>query len=132
MGLLFAYGYCGASECFYCPSHHGNHPFERYADQWTRKQSTGVIYTNYHYAGHRDWRSDRLRNLLDNDLVLATDGLRTTRDFNHNTGMNVLKGDISVRWRDDVNQLYQALPHNEVDPPGPQYLGLWDVVGNND
>jgi hypothetical protein len=128
--LLFSENYCTAADCFYCPSHSGNHPQERYADQWLRRQPSGMIFTNFHYAGHRDWTKNRLRNMLDgNNLVLATDGLRTARDFNHKSGMNVLRADCSVRWRNDVEQLYQSLPRDDFDPPSDDYTNLWDVVG---
>jgi len=130
IGLLFAGNYCTSAACFYCPSHQGNHPLERYSDQWLRRNSIGAIYTNYHYAGHRDWRQNRLRTLLDGHaLVLATDGLRTAKDFNHRSGMNVLRGDCSVRWRDDVDQLYRHLPQNDATPPLPEYSGIWEVIG---
>jgi hypothetical protein len=130
LGLLYSENYCTSNECFYCPSHQGNHPRERYASHWLSRNSTGPIFTNYHYGGHRDWTNDRLRTMNDgHSLVVATDGLRTAKDFNHMTGMNVLRGDCSVRWRDDVNQLYAVLPRDDYDQPTQDYSTIWQVVG---
>jgi prepilin-type N-terminal cleavage/methylation domain-containing protein len=129
LGLLYSENYCTASDCFYCPSHQGNHPPERYAASWRSRNSNGAIFTNFHYAGHRDWEKDRPRTLNDgHEMVLATDGLRTARDFNHLSGMNVLRGDCSVRWREDVDQLYEVLPRDDNDPPSADYSSIWDVV----
>lgn len=94
--------------------------------------SNGVIFTNFHYAGHRDWNNDRPRLLTEgHELVLTTDGLRTAKDFNHKSGMNVLRGDCSVRWRDDTDQLYNRLPRDDSEPPSPDYPSIWEVVATN-
>jgi hypothetical protein len=129
-GILFGSQYCDAPECFYCPSHHGDHPYERYAELWQDPQPDRVIHTNYHYGGDVDWHGNgRRRSLLaGHSLVLATDGLRTKSDFNHVTGMNVLRGDNSVRWRDDIHDIYNQLPHTEYEVTPPNYVGLWQVV----
>lgn len=131
LGILFSQHYCDAAECFYCPSHHGKHPYEKYANLWNGPNSVAPIYTNYHYAGHMEWKSDnpRRRSLVDGDtLVLLTDGLRTANDFNHVLGMNSLRGDGSVRWRDDTESIYAILPKNDKDQPTAEYLSLWDLV----
>ena len=133
IGRLYASNYCGVSECFYCPSHHGLHPIDRYAKMWTQNVTAIPIYTNYHYAGHLDWlNNNSRRSLLDGSLVLATDGLRTAADFNHQQGMNVLRADGSVRWRDDVDSIYQMLPRSEQEPTGQAYLNLWEMVAAMD
>ncbi len=130
LGLLFHGQYCGAAECFYCPSHRGQHPFERYADQWQSvTQPTMPIYTNYHYAGDIEWRDSHIRRKRDEGgarMVLVTDGLRTASDFNHVVGMNVLLGDLSVRWREDTQNIYNQLPRTESLPP--TYFNLWSAV----
>jgi prepilin-type N-terminal cleavage/methylation domain-containing protein len=132
LGLLFALHYCDTPECFYCPSHRGNHPFERYASAWRSPTPGQSIFTNYHYAGHMDWKNaSRRRTMLDGyRLVLATDGLRTASDFNHLVGMNSLRGDGSVRWRDDTENIYGVLPKSELESIGPQYMNLWDIVAD--
>lgn len=131
LGLLYAHGYCTMAECFYCPSHHGAHPYERYADQWLNPLPNDVIFTNYHYAGHVDWVTKRKRNMLDgHELVLATDGLRTAEDFNHIEGMNVLRADGSVRWRDDTQDILKQLPLSENEPVQEGFSTLWSEIEN--
>ena len=104
LGRLFGYGYCSAVDCFYCPSHNGEHALEQVRPSW-HKPTGQMIFTNYHYAGHRDWESNRRRRLTEPDLVLATDGLRSVSDFNHSGGMNLLRADGAVRWWEDGQQL---------------------------
>jgi prepilin-type processing-associated H-X9-DG protein len=128
LGLLFYEGFCPAPECFYCPSHHGNNPFERFEEMWRSEQSTTPIYTNYHYCGDRQWAGARGRRTLDEgySLVLVTDGLRSAQDFSHNNGMNMLHGDGSVRWRDNVQRILPFLPLTDVQPPTPHYDAMWN------
>ena len=131
IGLLFLHNYCGAPECYYCPSHHGDHPFERYSRNWYRPVSGDIIFTNYHYSGDVEWDASnpRRRRITDGaGLVLATDGLRTTADFNHVEGMNVLRADGSVRWRHDVKDVLEKLPALETDPPSPEYEDIWESI----
>jgi competence protein ComGC len=132
LGRLFAFGYCPSPECFYCPSHHGDHMFDRYAEQWHQPPSSPPIFTNYHYSGDVEWQDKNRRRSIDDgySLVLATDGLRTAKDFNHVNGMNVLRGDGSVRWRDDNNGIRLMLPTSEWQAPSDDYAALWDEVIN--
>lgn len=111
MGLLFQQDYCRASEVFYAPSHRGNHPLERYRPEWSAPSGTMRIYTNYHYAGHEDWETGRKRSLRDGEeLVVVSDGLRTREDLNHDNGLNMLHGDLAVRWRKDRERIVEMLP----------------------
>jgi len=129
IGLLYSGNFCPAPECFYCPSHHGNHNYERYAEQWVNPVPSWTLYTNYHYAGDVDWTDFGKRRLLDDGtLPLISDGLRTASDFNHGTGLNVLRADGSVRWADDNNGILQSLPASETDSLPPDYSQLWDKV----
>ncbi|MHC4218015.1 MAG: type II secretion system protein [Planctomycetota bacterium] len=133
LGWLKARDYCKAPEVFYCPSHTGEHPLERYERLWERP---GIlrIYTNYHYAGQRDWITQEQRRLGRGDtIMLATDGLRTLRDFNHQTGLNVLSSDNSVTWRDDVYQeVVNQLPARQGDLPDgdedDRYYKIWELL----
>lgn len=135
MGRLFELHYCDSAECFYCPSHHGQHPYERYASQWQQASPTVPVYTNYHYAGHVVWdpkeNSVRRRMTDGFDLVLATDGLRTAADFNHILGMNSLRGDGSVHWCDDTDSIFTLLPKTESEQVNPAYFGIWELVEDN-
>jgi prepilin-type N-terminal cleavage/methylation domain-containing protein len=131
LGLLYSENYCKAPGVFYCPSHTGDHPSERYLDRWDDDDlGSEPIYSNYHYAGHMEWGdTPRLRVIDDALLVIATDGLRTTRDFNHVTGMNVLSGDGSVIWRDDHQMIYSRLPHDSTDEPDlATFSDLWQDI----
>ena len=131
LGYLFKLHYCEASECFYCPSHHGEHLFERYAGMWEQAAAPcEPIYTNFHYAGQLEWnKSNRRRVLTDGyKLVLLTDGLRTASDFNHTQGMNSLRGDGSVHWCDDTEGILKVLPRTEAEQVSAQYFDLWDLV----
>lgn len=116
LGLLYSLHYLNSHEAFYCPSHSGDHPEERYLDNW--EHGTGTIYTNYHYAGHINWLTGERRRFHRGErLVLLTDGLRRRSDFNHRIGLNVLRGDGSVRWKDEPT-LFTRLPI--VEPVGAE------------
>ncbi|HWB20565.1 MAG TPA: type II secretion system protein [Phycisphaerales bacterium] len=130
IGLLYSLGYCGAPECYYCPSHHGDHRMEDHEQEWFSPEKK-TIFTNYHYAGDVDWITGARRDANDGErLVLLTDGLRTQQDYNHEVGMNMALGDGSVRWKDDLLHLRNRLPMSselgasEVD----NYRFVWNEV----
>ncbi|MEE8509106.1 MAG: hypothetical protein V3T07_08585 [Myxococcota bacterium] len=131
LGLLYAMHYCDAPDVYYCPSHTGEHRIERYRDDWLHPGQER-IYSNYQYLGDMDWRSDRgrLRRLDDHLLVIATDGLRTFGDFNHRTGLNLLAGDGSVRWRDDraIARKLPVVPLAGGEGAGDLYEDLWESI----
>ncbi|MHC4350616.1 MAG: type II secretion system protein [Planctomycetota bacterium] len=132
-GWLYAENYCRAPEIFYCPSHTGRHAYERYERQWVNPGVT-KIYTNYHYAGPRDWVTGELRRLGRGDtIVLATDGLRTISDFNHKCGMNVLQSDNSVLWRESgAREVLQHLPTQRGNIPDEdvRYEKIWEILND--
>ena len=74
-------------------------------------------------------RSGRLRRLGDFLLVIATDGLRTLGDFNHRTGLNLLAGDGSVRWREDRG-IARRLPVEPIEGSAGSafYDELWETI----
>ncbi|MCA9290244.1 MAG: type II secretion system protein [Phycisphaerales bacterium] len=139
VGLLYAEGYCREPGCLYCPSHHGEHAYERYVDEYYRA-SGHRLYTNYQYTGHLEWPAEgeegppRIKSMNDPKLILLTDGLRTRRDFNHISGMNVLRADTSVFWwGDQYRELYNMLPLEVGEGSVPQYIGdgfedIWDLI----
>ena len=130
LGLLYSKNYCTAPGVFYCPSHTGDYPSERYQGMWESAGSE-PIYSNYHYAGHLEWDDRSVRRIDDARLVIATDGLRTTRDINHGTGMNVLSSDGSVNWRDDQGIVFMNLPDDLIDDPeaaAETYTDLWRAI----
>ncbi len=125
LGFLVKGGYLGNCQCLYCPSHHGDHSFGRYADDYASKDSASVqIYTNYHYSGHilrqlraglDDSRDTEITIDSGSDVLLLTDGLRTRSDFNHETGLNRMMADLSIEWWADTgNLLRNKIPVNAV------------------
>jgi len=136
LGLLFGHGYLSSMQVLYSPSHTGEHPYARYQDDWFDPLGKR-IYMNYHYGGHLDWENhQRIRSLLAGDaIVLATDGLRTRSDFNHGTGANLLRGDGSVRWREDPfiqASLPISLAYGQIPPQGlPNYINLFKSIERN-
>jgi hypothetical protein len=135
IGLLYWRDYCGAPGCYYCPSHHGNHNEEDYAEHWNRNlagEDHDPVYTNYHYAGDMTWGQNRVPRRLhtDSGMLLLTDGLRTKSDFSHDVGMNVVRADGSVQWIEDQGDIYDELPDDDVfnDAEVMQYQTLWQIV----
>jgi competence protein ComGC len=144
LGLLVRGGYLGNCQCLYCPSHHGDHSFGRYADDYANKDSASVqIYTNYHYSGHilrqvgaglDDSRQTAITIDSGSDVLLLTDGLRTRSDFNHETGLNRMMADLSIEWWADTgNQLRNKLPANALiagaSSAAPiNYDTIWDAI----
>lgn len=129
LGLLYSGGYLTSQECFYCPSHHGEHPVDRFDWRFPDGQR---IYTNYHYAGHVTWQEPRMRRRIDDDdgIILAADGFRTREDMNHDTGMNILRGDGSVRWFDDaLSKSFAEQVPMRIEPPD-EFSRLWSELEN--
>lgn len=118
LGHLYRWHYCGAPETFYCPSHEGEHTLEECSELWKSEQIEEDLFGNYHYVGHKDWKTGKRHSLLRGEkLVLLTDGLRTKSDYSHGVGYNILRGDGSVQWKDDVvvrSKLAGLLPIDAV------------------
>ncbi len=141
LGWLHAWQYFKGPQVLYCPSHLGEHTFERYQHQYDHPD-TNRIYSNYHYAGPVDWerRTPRRLGRGGERLVIATDGLRSVRDINHKVGMNVLRGDNSVTWLDDTaGQIRRMLPAGLGDDLGDDqgddedlYARIWDLIGGDE
>lgn len=118
LGHLYKWHYCDAAESYYCPSHEGEHTIERCKEMWETKNIEEPLFSNYHYVGHKDWRTGKRRSLLQGrSLILATDGLRTKSDYSHGVGYNLLRGDGSVSWKDDVivRSELTSLPPEDFD-----------------
>ena len=140
LGHLYAEYYCETPETFYCPSHRGNHPFEKYRNHvnygdvyfyYRRMEGDGPrIYTNYHYAGDVNWKTGKRRRLNEGySFVIATDGLRTLKDLNHHPGMNVLRGDGSVIWREDSSTKRVAkLLEGSFYTLDENYSEIWELI----
>jgi hypothetical protein len=141
LGWLYRWRHVNSPEVFYCPSHAGEHPYDRYQDLYPRYRQVDVIattpiYMNYQYAGDKDWANedhpDRRRRLTDENLIIATDGLRTVSDFNHQVGMNVLRGDSSVAWHEDASthRVRNLLPGTATSDDGADldYGTIWGLI----
>jgi len=141
LGILVKGGYIGDCRCLYCPSHHGEHPFDRYAADYEQKDSAGVqIYTNYHYSGHiRRQIADGLQAARETPItldsgsgvLLLTDGLRTRGDFNHVTGLNRMFADLSIEWWADTgNQLRNHIPESVLaaGASSAAFQSIWDEI----
>ncbi len=113
MGWLYDDGYLRAPGVFYCPSHWGEHPLDRYALVWP--QPSGVVYMNYQYRGYGPNGVTRL-SLMPQGMALVTDGLRTINDYNHRVGTNILRVDLAVTWfSDPAGRLADGLPADDQD-----------------
>lgn len=106
LGILIGDNYLSHPAVFYCPSHHGDHPYSDYAREWTN--GGGTIAGNYQYR--IPVGITRIAD-LDRRTVLVADGMRTRLDYNHIIGNNFLRADLSVGWFSDVEgQVYHSLP----------------------
>jgi competence protein ComGC len=121
LGFLFSQDYLPAPGVFYCPSHTGTHPFSTYADRWTRTAlelpyDQFDIITNYQYRGDVPGM-DRLSLITRPRAALVADALRTSADFNHEIGTNLLRADLSVNWyADPGGRISGQLPGEDADP----------------
>lgn len=103
LGLLFSREYLLAPKIFYCPSHKGANPFSKYAPQWAGQP--GTIIGNYQFRGTMADGSRMLNVSSDaSSGALISDALTSLQDFSHSTGLNVMRGDLSVTWLPDNNK----------------------------
>lgn len=151
LGHLFTSGLIPEPTTFYSPAHWGDHPFERYEDDWERpgEEANGppdhIVYSNYHYCGHLDDRG-RLASLeRDADKILVTDGMRRRNDVAHRDGINILRASGSVEWMPDPTLLpklpvetsrlpitfsYQNDVIREIFTDPWTKLGYWESAGH--
>lgn len=107
LGELIRYNYLTTGECFYCPSHQGEHPHDRYDGTFSVPEET--IFGNLHYCGHVDQRGRERSLIRGPQLPLVMDGLMTRGDFSHREGMNKALADGSVHWVESPG-VYSDLP----------------------
>ena len=93
IGLLVTAGYLSSGEVLYCPSHHGVHKFDRYAQRFA--DAPGEIVANFQYRG---WDNRPRLDRMAPDSSLATDGFRDIDEINHLNGFNILRAGLSVDW----------------------------------
>lgn len=126
LGMLFVQQHLSSSKVYYCPSHHGENPYEKYADLWGGQDSS--ILSNYQYRGRG---SDGVRRL---DRMVATaaivsDSLSSRDEYNHKVGTNVLRAGLAVEWVGDNETDSIATQLNDVpDPEGGSVNSVWNVL----
>jgi len=87
----------------YCPSHHGEHTFERYAPAWSAGGQQKIC-INYQYCGDIDQARGTVRRLWMNPRsAIVADGMREVSDVNHGCGCCTLHADGSTSWWYDEN-----------------------------
>lgn len=127
LGLLYRAEYLPAAGVYYCPSHHGDHPYEAYEPQW--QGASGEIVGNYHFRGE-DADGRRALYTIHPEAAITADGMRTQDDYNHDTGINVLRAGLHVAWMDDSNQVLRSmLALGDDDHPDDHSLDdAWDFL----
>lgn len=82
----------------YCPSHHGEHTYERYEPAWNSGGQQKLI-INYQYCGDIDHARGTVRRLwMDPRAAIVADGMRDVADVNHTCGCCALHADGSTSW----------------------------------
>ncbi|MEO1130524.1 MAG: type II secretion system protein [Planctomycetota bacterium] len=104
LGHLVKHEYLSQGRLFYCPSHRGEHRYETYQDQWFG--APGSIVSNYQYR----IPTERYMSSLHPSVTLVADAMRSQEEYNHRSGNNMLKADMSVRWfEDSTGELFESL-----------------------
>lgn len=132
VGWLYNNGFLGNPEVYYCPSHRGQHPFERYSERW-RSPGSGEVFINFHYRGLLPERGpieltplSLFPNLRQHRVIIMTDGLRTRSDYSHVIGSNVLGLDMSVQWfPDDSRSIFELLPEESDGASAARTSEAW-------
>lgn len=139
LGLLYCTEYLNAAKVFYCPSHRGESPFSTYARAWVGGE--GEIVCNFHFRGEgpttrinpaTGLRSTTtvLWNIDPSQSSLIADSMRSQRDYNHVTGINFFRADLSVHWFDDPEgSIRETLPESKDQPGGSNAVtDAWNAL----
>ncbi len=131
IGTLFDQGYLPTPGVFYCPSHHGDNPFSRYAEAWGGVDPIAIA-TNYHYRGSGQQGPNLMSYLATKfpNMCLLADGLASQQDYNHRVGCNVMHLDTSVSWFNDEGGVLQASLAQSPDDPGAisRVRSAWNML----
>ena len=132
VGYLFDRSYLSTPGVFYCPSHHGEHAYARYHDDWNESGTGSGIVTNFQYRGGSPDGSTNVARIAAfyPNLSLLTDGLASQSDYNHTIGCNVLRLDTSVSWySDEGGALARSLAAFPGDPSAvARVRSAWGVL----
>lgn len=136
LGNLFSQGYLSAPKVFYCPSHHGEAPFSRYASVWTAEEKEEIV-GNYHFRGEGPMMptsagspnaatTRELYKIDPGQSSLIADGLRSQSDYNHKVGVNFFRADLTVHWFSDPgSSLASILPVDKNASSSATVDGAW-------
>ncbi len=136
LGILFWHDYLNAPKIFYCPSHRGDHPHERY--QPVLNRSTAILSSdivgNYQYRGVGPNGSTKLWRIEPSNTAIATDGLRSATDFSHRSGANVLRADLSLFWFSDnagyISDNFERMGAGSGPDRSSAVLDAWEILDN--
>lgn len=132
LGVLVGLDYLNAPKIFYCPSHRGEHPYERYAGEFQiepRQAPAPRVIGNYHYRGQGPNGARHLTAIRPSSAALIADGLESKTDFNHTNGTNLLRADYGVTWFRDLNgALLAALSQIEAGTTGFGEADPWTII----
>jgi type II secretory pathway pseudopilin PulG len=142
LGLLYCTEYLDAAKVFYCPSHRGESPYSSYARAWAGAE--GEIVCNFHFRGEgpttrldsatgRRFTTTVLWNIDPAQSSLIADSMRSQRDYNHTTGVNFFRADLSVHWFDDPEgSIRETLPESKDQPGGSTAVNdAWNALDSS-
>ncbi len=133
VGALYPKRYVNTPEVFYCDAHVGSHTMQKYVDLWDDPKPYRRIVGNYHYRGlifpgPTPIERVKFATIQTNMplLTLLSDGLRTKTDYNHISGNNTLRSDMSVTWFADQSlTIYTSLPTEQELHSGEAVTDAW-------
>lgn len=129
LGLLYNKEYLETQGIFYCPSHGGRF---RYKDQLAAWDSADAnIVGNFQYRGEGPDGDKRLFFIQPRRAAIVSDMIRSSRDLNHKSGINVLRADLAVFWYSDADGDVLALLSQSAQNATDQvWVELDDFVGD--
>ncbi|MFT5424519.1 MAG: Tfp pilus assembly protein PilE [Phycisphaerales bacterium] len=126
LGVLFDQQHLSSSKVYYCPSHHGDNPYEKYADKWSAEDAN--ILSNYQYRG-RGANGVRRLDRMTATAAIVSDSLSSVDEYNHSVGTNVLRAGLAVEWIGDYEGNAIASRLNDVpEPEGGSVGNLWNTL----
>lgn len=121
LGRLYEEEYLETRGIFYCPSHEGDHGLENQHEKWNA--TDGDITGNYQYRGEGANGNRRLFQIVPRRTSIVSDSIRSERDLNHESGMNVLRADLAVFWFSDLDDSVRLLLRSTTNDSTDQ---LWN------